>query len=242
MRRETWYRLIILGTMLILTGVLAYSILALDYWYHSSKGGLENAVLTFFPYMLAILGLTILLIMGRKGIYIFPIPIVLAISSVLMMHDIGIYFGLYDTFIDWWDKVAHYVAAVIVAYVAFFFLVYLERYGRTIRLTPAFIVLFTMAFTCTFGVGWEIYELMSDEILGSTMQYMSFIDTMQDMISDILGALTISAVGLWWLKRHSIEEFVKHFSADKLVSWSLKKVGRSDKIPTVDADSVESSE
>ncbi len=242
MRRETWYNLIIWGTVLILTGVLVYSILALDYWYHSSKGGIEDAVLTFFPYMLAIFALIVLLFLGWKGIYLFPIPILLAISGVLMMHDIGIYMGLYDVYIEWWDKVAHYVAAVIVAYIGFFFLVYLEHYGRTIRLTPAFIILFTMAFTCTFGVGWEIYELISDEILGSTMQYMSYIDTMQDMISDIFGALTVSGVGLWWLKHHSPEEFVNHFSADKLVNFSRSRIGKPDKAPAVEAEGTDSSD
>jgi len=242
MRREIWYNLIIWGTILILTGVLVYSIVALDYWYHSSKGGIEDTILTFFPYMLAIFALLVLLILGWKGIYIFPIPILLAISGVLMMHDIGIYMGLYDVYIEWWDKVAHYVAAVIVAYIGFFFLMYLEHYGRTIKLTPTFIVLFTMAFTCTWGVGWEIYELISDEILGSTMQYMSYIDTMQDMMSDIFGALTVSGIGLWWLKRNSAETFVDHFSADKLVNFSRKKMGRQDKVPAVEAEPSDSSD
>jgi hypothetical protein len=242
MRREISYLLIIIGTMIILTSVLAYSILALDYWYHSTKGGIENTILTFFPYMLAMLVLVILLIMGRMGIYIFPVPIVLAIAGVLMMHDIGIYLGLYDVFIDWWDKVAHYVAAVIVAYIGFFGLMYLEHHGRTIRLTPAFIVLFTLAFTCTWGIGWEIYELVSDEILGSTMQYMSYIDTMQDMMADVLGALTISGIGLWWLRRHSVVEFVDHFSADRIVSWARGKIGRPTKMPGPDSEASDSSD
>jgi hypothetical protein len=237
--REGWYKLIILGTMAILTVVLVYSIFFLDYWYHSTKGGIENTILTFFPYILAILALLAILLMAWKEVYIFPIPVLIAISVVLMMHDIGIYMGLYDMFIEWWDKVAHYVAAVIVAYIAFFFLMYLEHYSRTIKITPTFIVVFTMGFTCTFGLGWEIYELVSDEILGSTMQYMSYTDTMQDMMSDIFGALTISGIGLWWLKHHSIREFVEHFSADKLVRWTRNKMGKSEKLPVVEADSPE---
>ncbi|NYT12519.1 MAG: hypothetical protein GKC03_08250 [Methanomassiliicoccales archaeon] len=239
LRRETKYYLIVWSTIIILTGVLVFSILFLDYWYHSTKGGIENTILTFFPYMLAVLALVVLLALGWKGIYIFPIPIVLAISGVLMMHDIGIYLGLYDVFIDWWDKVAHYVAAVIVAYVSFFFLIYLERYSITIRLTAPFIVIFTLGFTCAFGLGWEIYELISDEVLGSTMQYMSYLDTMQDVMSDILGALTVAGIGLWWLKNHSKQEFIDLFSADRLINWTNRKMGRSDKVPAVEAESPE---
>ncbi len=242
MKREAWYDLIIWGTMLILTVVLIYSITALDYWYHSTKGGIENTLLTFFPYVLAMLVLGILLFLRRKEIFIFPVSILVTISVVLLMHDIGIYLGLYDTFIEWWDKVAHYAAAVIVAYIGFFSLMYVQHYSRTITFTPAFIVLFIISYSCAFGLGWEVYELISDEILGSTMQYMSYIDTIQDMFSDILGALTMSAAGLWWLKHHSVEEFVNKFTADSLVDWINRKLGRPVKRPAVETDPSEFSD
>ena len=239
MKRETWYSLVIWGTMIFLTLVVIYSILALDYWYYSTKGDMQNAVLTFFPYVLAMAALVVLLVMSWKRIYIFPVSVLAAIAGVLTMHDIGIYLGLYDVYIAWWDKVAHYIAALIVAYVSFYFLIHVNFYSKTIKITPLFLILFTVAFTCTFGMGWEIYELISDEVLGSTMQYMSFIDTMQDMSADILGALTVSGAGLYWLKKHSEAEFVDTFGSDRLVSWAKSRMQKSRGASPVEADSME---
>jgi hypothetical protein len=54
---------------------------------------------------------------------------------------------------------------------------------------------------------WEIFEFATDHFLGTTMQKPMFgdssglTDTMWDLIVDMLGALTISLLGWWYMHR-----------------------------------------
>ncbi len=214
----------ILATIALLTSAFVYALLVEGYWYDGTGGLLADIVKTFDSILPTLGILYLLIVLHRKDYFTVPFLVVLAICTVLILHNLGIYLHLYDHFIDWWDKVAHFIASLVVASIGLLLLLSAAECRRDLELTPAYIVLFTMGFTATFGMLWEVYELWSDEFLGSTMQYLSYNDTMQDIIADLLGAAVVSIGGLLELRRHTPSQIVEGINIDRLIGWFKKRL------------------
>lgn len=81
-----------------------------------------------------------------------------------------------------------------------------------VELSPIFVALFAFGFAISLGVIWEIYEFACDGIIGSNMQKfalengtnlvgrVALLDTMEDLIVDGLGALSMCIIGYISLK------------------------------------------
>jgi uncharacterized membrane protein YjdF len=81
-----------------------------------------------------------------------------------------------------------------------------------VELNPLFTAIFAFCFSMTLGVFWEFYEYFVDGMLGLNMQRFlqedgtaligreALCDTMQDLITDAIGALFTSFVGYVSLK------------------------------------------
>lgn len=107
-----------------------------------------------------------------------------------------------------WDTFLHCLSAMMLAIFGFTLVVALNDSPKiSLHLSPRFVCLFTFCFAVATGALWEIYEFSFDGLLGMNMQKFrledgtllvgreALIDTMDDLITDVIGALIISATG-----------------------------------------------
>ena len=57
-------------------------------------------------------------------------------------------------------------------------------------------------FTMAFGAFWEIFEFTMDTFFGTDLQHGN-IDTMVDLLFDLLAAIIVAAIGNFYLRRLS---------------------------------------
>ena len=117
-----------------------------------------------------------------------------------------------------WDDLLHLVSSMMLGLLGFSLIDILNsgKRDRPLALSPFFVALFSVAFALLFGVLWEIYEFSFDGILGLNMQKFAemsadgelvllqgrsaLYDTMRDLITDLVGAILVSAFGYISLK------------------------------------------
>lgn len=113
-----------------------------------------------------------------------------------------------------WDTFLHCLSAMMLAIFGFTLVVALNDSPKiSLRLSPRFICLFSFCFAVATGALWEIYEFSFDGMLGMNMQKFrlengvlligreALKDTMEDLITDVIGALIVSGTGLILQKR-----------------------------------------
>lgn len=116
--------------------------------------------------------------------------------------------------IPYWDKILHAFSAGMLASLGFVLVAIFKKTERLkYYLSPLYIALFSFCFALTIGVVWEIYEYLADGLLSLNMQKYALADgtkligrealadTMDDLIVDTLGALVITILGYFSLKK-----------------------------------------
>jgi hypothetical protein len=120
----------------------------------------------------------------RQG-WIFPWPAKFLIGLTLVLHIGGgiesWYFALYPIY----DKIAHLVAAITIAFLVFLFLLFLEYYD-VVHPGRRGIVAIIIGVTLSFGFAWELAEYIIDANLLSTYFVTSW-DSLFDTFFNILG-------------------------------------------------------
>lgn len=106
----------------------------------------------------------------------------------------GFFSGLW-----WWGILISLLASIVLG-LASLSVVYVlsKKLGFVNNFVLVSILVFS--FTLTLGVFWETFEFFLDLIIGSGLQK-GLIDTMQDIIINIFGALIISLAGGFYLSR-----------------------------------------
>lgn len=133
----------------------------------------------------------------------------------------AIYLGEVRSFyylIPRWDTFLHAMSAMMLGTLGFSLVSILnDSPGTRVNLSPYFVALFAFCFALTVGVLWEIYEFCFDGLLRMNMQKFrlengvelvgraALTDTMEDMITDAIGALIVSIVGGLTLKKKSAQ-------------------------------------
>jgi hypothetical protein len=94
----------------------------------------------------------------------------------------------------WWDLVLHATSAMGFGVLGFLFIFMLfqgDRYAA-----PAWAIgLLTFSTAMTVGALWEIFEFAMDQLFGFNMQKSGLLDTMGDLIVDMLGAALAGLAG-----------------------------------------------
>ena len=148
------------------------------------------------------------LVERRRG-WIFPWPVKFLIGLSLVMHIGGgiesWYFSLYPIY----DKIAHLVAAITIAYLTFLLLLFLDYYDivHLGRRTIIFIIVFVTLF---FGFSWEIAEWSIDQNLLSTY-WVNLNDSIFDTIFNIIGVGFIAFHANEYLKLEPPEKVYTRF-------------------------------
>lgn len=121
----------------------------------------------------------------------------------------------YYTYYWWWDIVLHTTSGMLLGIAGFVLVYVLNKEKRAyVKMKTGFVALFAFAFSITIGAVWEIVEFAMDAFFGLNMQKSGLIDTMGDLIVDVLGALVIALLGYYYIKdKNSLlfDRFVHRF-------------------------------
>lgn len=181
---------------------------------------LLGAVLMFFQgryqamaEILVILCITFLpLILGKRFDVRIPHGFeTLAVVFLYMSLFLGEFQGYYLRY-WWWDLVLHSGSAFLLGILGFL-LVYVlnEKKEINLQLSPSFMALFAFAFAVSIGVVWEIFEFFMDQVFGLNMQKSGLVDTMWDLIVDVIGAAVISFLGWGYIKARDTDSFLERW-------------------------------
>lgn len=115
-----------------------------------------------------------------------------------------------------WDSILHAFSGGMLAVIGLLLINLLNgRENLHLDLSPLFVALFAVSFAVLSGVVWEIYEFTADGLLGTNMQkFMQYggevmvgrdalLDTMYDLIIDLVSAALVGVFGYFSLKAES---------------------------------------
>ena len=179
-----------------------------------------------------ILVLTLIPAIFRRS-YKIRLPVEIDLVAVIFVYA-GIFLGGvqgYYTSFWWWDGLLHAISGILLG-MAGFLLVYVLNTSEKINLNlrPSFVAIFSVGFAVALGVIWEILEFAADHFFGTSLQETGLVDTMWDLILDLLGALLVAVLGFVYLRRerHLLENAILKF-----ISWKpikkLKNLKRKNK-------------
>ena len=153
-------------------------------------------------------------IVQRKLHIIVPGEVTFLVALTLFLHTGGFSFQWYLDFYPYYDKLAHLIAAITVAFVIFLAVLIMIRISSRLQLERWQIFLFVVIFTLAFGVIWEIWEFMFDTFLGSfftiPLQHGNT-DTLLDLVSDLAGGIIVAFLGTYILKRKNAHNWAETF-------------------------------
>ena len=151
-------------------------------------------------------------IIGRR--YRIPLPAgfeLLAVLFVFASLFLGEVRGYYTRF-WWWDALLHTGAGFLLGILGFLLVYSLNERGLgSLQLKPSFVALFSFTFSLALGALWEIFEFGMDQIFGLNMQKSGLVDTMWDLIVNVIGAGAIALLGYGWLKTSEIDSFLERW-------------------------------
>lgn len=218
-RKWNWKR--ILNNFVFFTMVLATVFVIVEMWRAPATQG------DALPYQRVKSDYVLMLLQCILGIFAMLLPgflrrrINLEIpSNMLVLYAIFLYCAIYlgevRSFyynVPNWDTILHTFSGAMLGALGFSFINFLNKTDRVpMNLSPIFVAAFAFCFAVTSGVVWEIYEFTADGFLGTNMQKfgteagvgfvgrLALMDTMKDLIVDIVGAFAISVIGYISLK------------------------------------------
>ncbi|MGB5558955.1 MAG: hypothetical protein WBN04_13205 [Paracoccaceae bacterium] len=142
--------------------------------------------------------------------------IVVFVFATLFLGEVFDFYGRYW----WWDVVLHGGSAIGFGLTGFLFVFFMFE-GDKYAAPPIAVAFVAFCFAVTIGATWEIFEFGMDSLFGLNMQKSGLVDTMWDLIVDVVGASIGAIAGFFFLKGREmgglsalIEEFVslnRHF-------------------------------
>ena len=166
-----------------------------------------------------IIGVTLIpfFVERRFRVHIPPQFQLMGIGFVFASLFLGEVRGYYTRF-WWWDIVLHTSSGFLLGIVGFLLVHVLNEIEKIgMHLKPGFVSLFAFLFAVGLGALWEIFEFTMDTFFGTNMQKpmlhdpSGLLDTMVDLIVDTLGALVISLLGYYHLKKVGNTSFLERW-------------------------------
>jgi hypothetical protein len=99
----------------------------------------------------------------------------------------------------WWDIALHGTASIGFGLIGFLFIFMLFA-GDRFAAPPIALALIAFCVAVAIGVTWEIFEFAMDQVFGLNLQKSGLLDTMGDLIVDMLGAFLGATAGYLFLK------------------------------------------
>ena len=154
--------------------------------------------LTFIAIATLLLALAPIFLARRFDIKL-PLPFVAAITIFLIASIfMGEAFDFYERF-WWWDIALHGSSAIGFGLIGFVFVLMMFE-GDRFAAPPWALCLMAFGLAVTVGACWEIFEFLMDTWFGFNMQKSGLLDTMGDLIVDVIGAALSSWLGYVYLR------------------------------------------
>jgi len=148
------------------------------------------------------LSLLPLLVVRRFGVHLpvsfFAIITVFIFSTIFL----GEVFDFYERY-WWWDVLLHGGSAMAFGMMGLLFVLFLFE-GDRYAAPPWALALIAFTFAVSIGAVWEVFEFAMDQIFGMNMQKSGLIDTMWDLIVDMIGGLSGAVAGFLYLKGREV--------------------------------------
>jgi hypothetical protein len=166
----------------------------------------------------------------KKLKIVLPWELIFLIVLALFLHSIGFVLNLYH--LPGWDIVTHLTSSILIALLGFTIVVILDRYTESIKLNKTSIAFLILIFSLSCGVIWELGEFTYDSLVEHTQQG-GYLDTMSDLLVDLIGGLFIAIIGTTSLGYPSTktEGLIEKFNVGRLVQkekLKAKKLKRRD--------------
>lgn len=116
---------------------------------------------------------------------------IIAILFHFFAASLGSVINLYR-YLEFYDKIVHYLSGIILAEAGMIIMTYIFK-KHSLKNDNILKLLFAFFFSAACAGFWEIYEFTADNLLNINMQGGNS-NTMGDIISGVLGALTYSAI------------------------------------------------
>lgn len=124
----------------------------------------------------------------------FPVPLIISYYALIFCtFFLGATIKFYDR-IHWWDTAMHYVGSAFMAFVAVSLYKMLIPKQVEKSLSSWLLFLFVLCFAVFSSSIWEALEFAGSEL--GKMEADSQKDTMTDMISGLVGALTVATISV----------------------------------------------
>ncbi len=171
-------------------------------------GQYQSAVETLLILMITVLPVVLGNKFAVKIPHGFETLTVLFVFMSLFLGEVQSYYARFW----WWDLVLHSGSAFIMGILGFL-LVYVlnEKRELDINLNRNFVALFAFMFAVGIGALWEIFEFSVDQLFGSNMQKSGLVDTMWDLIVNVIGAFIISVLGWGYIKTREADSFLERW-------------------------------
>ena len=158
--------------------------------------------------------MTVLPIMRLVRLISLPRWFLIMIYADMYMFVIWLFEGFYfDIFVlgpiqFGWGDFTHVVSGMIVAAIVFVALCLIEsRSPKHVTFgTKGTIVLLVFLSGCAFGAFWEIMEGFTDIIAGHDYMVYRGVDTLYDLLADLIGGAVMALIAWVMLRRHSAKE------------------------------------
>ena len=137
---------------------------------------------------------------------------------------LGEAFNFYEKY-WWWDVLLHAGSAMGFGLIGFIF-VFILFEGDKYAAPHWALALIAFCIAITIGTLWEVFEFAMDQVFDMNMQKSGLIDTMWDLIVDIIGAGVGAASGYGYLKgrsRHGLPGMISEFVAKNRRLFRRKK-------------------
>lgn len=141
----------------------------------------------------------------------FIAALVIFVGATLFLGEI---LDFYERF-WWWDIAMHATSAIGFGLIGFV-LVFMMFQGDRYAAPPLALAFLAFCFAIFMGTAWEVFEFAMDQLFGLNMQKSGLMDTMGDLIVNMIGALIGAATGFAYLKGQArgglaalIDEFVR---------------------------------
>jgi hypothetical protein len=126
-------------------------------------------------------------------------------SFFLIFVFLSLFLGEINSFyakLWWWDLLIHSLVGFALGLMGFSLVYYMNKNSKEMNLNPYFIAFFGFCFAITLSVFWEFFEFSIDYFFKTNMLKSGLLDTMGDLIVSAAGALIISLLGYFGLKRY----------------------------------------
>jgi len=136
-----------------------------------------------------------------KNVFKINVPAAFEIIYIMFLYGLLIFGetrGFYHGYI-WWDVLMNFTAAIALGFIGLSIVHVLYKRGR-ISANPIFAAILIFIFSVSMGTMWELFEFAIDTLVNSGLQE-SLGDTMVDLSINIFGALIVSVVGYFHIKK-----------------------------------------